>query len=159
MTILLLLSLKILNKSSSTWFCFMLAWTLDIYRCSLTYNRVTYGQTHPKLKISQVKNAFNIPKLLHIIIYPSLPDPYSKHLTLAYSWAISICVSYFLLFFSPETRDTDILQTWPGEKTQYTLSKNAGNTVHYRVSVVYPVDCLASRELQLAASVQHQKSV
>lgn len=45
-------------------------------------------------------------------------------------------------------------------KIQY--PKNARNTAHCWVSVVYPHDChdcVADRELQLAATVQHHKSV
>lgn len=40
------------------------------------------------------------------------------------------------------------------QKIQNTILKNAGNTVHYRVLVVYPHDQVADRELQVTAIAQ-----
>lgn len=46
---------------------------------------------------------------------------------------------------------------WMWNKTQY--PQNSGNTIHCRISIVYCPDCVADRELQLAAPAQHHDSI
>lgn len=45
------------------------------------------------------------------------------------------------------------------KRTQNPLSKNAGNTVHYKVSTVYPGDLVPDWELWLSASAQRHQRV
>lgn len=88
-----------------------------------------------------------------------------RTLKLPYCWAIiwnlipsAIAV---LIVSSPEAEDTHghFVDMKRCKNTKHNIPQNSGNTVHCRVSIVYPHDCMADWELWLSAAAQHHERI